>query len=193
MPYAESAVRVLIATVFLVAAAGKVSSRRSFTAFTASLGQLNVLPGTVIRAVAVAVVATEWLVCSLVLMPWASLAGVGLALAAVLLVVFAAVIARVVARGTRAVCRCFGSGSREPLGVRHVVRNLLLAGFAASAAGTTLLREVAPAEPWALALSALAGLLVGGCVAAFDVVAELFRPVGPAHSPPSGSPLQPGR
>ncbi|MEU6064886.1 MauE/DoxX family redox-associated membrane protein [Streptomyces sp. NPDC047082] len=193
MPYAESAVRVLIATVFLAAAVGKVRSRRSFAAFTASLGRLDVLPGAVTRATAVAVVVAEWLVCSLVLMPWTRLAGVGLALAAALLVVFSITITCVVARGTRAVCRCFGSGSRDPLGVRHIVRNVLLAGVAACAAGMSLLREAAPVEPWALALSALAGLLVGGCVAAFDMIVELFRPVRPAPSPPSGSPPQPGR
>ncbi|MGW0792790.1 MauE/DoxX family redox-associated membrane protein [Streptomyces sp. NPDC002911] len=177
MPYAEFAVRVLIATVFLSAAVGKVRSRQSFTVFAASLGQLRVLPGAVTRAAAVAVVAAEWLVCSLVLMPWTRLAGVGLTLAAALLVVFAIAIACAVARGTRAVCRCFGSGSRDPLGVRHIVRNVLLAGLAACAAGMSLLRGTAPAEPWALGVSALAGLLAGGCVAAFDVIVELFRPV----------------
>ncbi|MGV9253488.1 MauE/DoxX family redox-associated membrane protein [Streptomyces sp. NPDC003697] len=194
MPYAESAVRVLIATVFLAAAVGKVRSRHSFAAFTASVRELNVLPRAVTRAAAVAVVAAEWLVCALVLMPWTRLAGAGLALAAALLVVFAIAIACVVSRGTRAVCRCFGSRSRDPLGVRHVVRNVLLAGLAACAAGMSLPREAAaPAEPWALALSALAGLLAGGCVAAFDVIVELFRPVGPAYSPPSGKSPQPGR
>lgn len=193
MSYAESAVRVLIATVFLAAALGKVRSRRSFAAFTASVGQLNVLPGAATRAAAVAVVAAEWLVCSLVLSPWTRLAGVGLALAAALLAVFAIAIARVVARGTRAVCRCFGGGSSDPLGVRHIVRNVLLAGLAAGAAGLSLLRGTAPTEPWGLAVSALAGLLVGGCVAAFDSIAELFRPAGPAHSSrPARSP-QPGR
>ncbi|PWJ05178.1 hypothetical protein DKG34_23050 [Streptomyces sp. NWU49] len=188
VPYAEFAVRVLIATVFLTAAVSKVSSGRSFAAFAASLGRLDVLPGAVTRAAAVAVVAAEWLVCALVLMPWPRPAGAGLALAAALLVVFAVAITRVVARGTRAVCRCFGSASREPLGVRHIVRNVLLAVLAASAAWTSTLREPASLQPGALAVAGLAGLLVGGCVAALDAVVELFRPAGPVDSPHTARP-----
>lgn len=182
MPYAEFAVRVLVATVFLTAAVGKVRSGRSFAAFTASLGRLDVLPGAVTRAAAVAVVAAEWLVCALVLMPWPRPAGAGLALAAALLVVFAVALTRVVARGTRAVCRCFGSASREPLGVRHIVRNVLLAVLAASAAWTSTPREATSVQPGALAVAALAGLLVGGCVTALDTIMELFRPAGPVNS-----------
>ncbi|WP_369217416.1 MauE/DoxX family redox-associated membrane protein, partial [Streptomyces flavofungini] len=132
MQYAEFGVRILIGTVFLAAAWSKVSGRRSFGAFTASLGRLNVLPGTAVRAVAFAVVATEWLVCLLLLVPRARAVGLGLAIAAALLTVFAVVIAAVVARGTKEACRCFGGASTAPLGVRHIVRNLLLAGVAAS-------------------------------------------------------------
>ncbi|MFE7120301.1 MauE/DoxX family redox-associated membrane protein [Streptomyces sp. NPDC057654] len=181
MQYAEFGIRILIGTVFLTAAIGKTAGRGSFPAFAASLGRLNVVPRTATRAVAVAVVAAEWSVCLLLLAPWAPVVGLGLTLAAALLTAFAAAIARVVARGAREVCRCFGSGSTTPLGVPHIVRNLLLAGlamFAVFAMSTTPPHGTATAaRPAGLAVAAAAGLLVGGCVAALDAIVALFRPM----------------
>lgn len=177
MQYAEFGIRILIGTVFLAAVIGKVAGRRSYAAFTASLGRLGVVPAAMTRAVALIVVAAEWLVCLLLLMPRADAVGAGLALAAVLLTGFAVTIVFALARGTREVCRCFGSASSSPLGVRHVVRNLLLGGLAACSAGTTLLTPT-PSGHWAgLVVAALAGLLSGGCIAAVDSIVALFRPL----------------
>ncbi|MEV0263670.1 MauE/DoxX family redox-associated membrane protein [Streptomyces sp. NPDC050617] len=196
MQYAEFGIRILIGTVFLAAAVGKTAGRGSFAAFAASLGRLNVVPRTATRTVAVAVAAAEWSVCLLILTPAAPafVVGLGLALAAALLTVFAAAIARVVARGTSEVCRCFGSGSTTPLGVPHLVRNLLLAGFAVVTMSTTLLDGTAPARPAGLAVAAAAGLLAGGCVAALDSIVALFRPmrpVSPARPMSSVRPVSP--
>jgi hypothetical protein len=77
-------------------------------------------------------------------LPWVELAigatlivGVGdvrrgaAAAAALLLMGFSVQIARLLRRGQRPVCACFGSWSARPLGVRHLSRNLGLVVLAA--------------------------------------------------------------
>ncbi|GGM40176.1 methylamine utilization protein MauE [Longimycelium tulufanense] len=192
MQYAEIGIRFLIGTVFVVAAVGKVASERSFAAFTTSLRQLDLVPVAVARLAAVAVVTCECVVCLLLMVPQPRVAGIGLVGAAVLLIVFTAAIVGVVARGTQAVCRCFGGGSTAPLGVRHIVRNVLLAGLALLAARATLLQETGPVEPAGLVVAALAGLLVGGCVAALDEIVALFRPIDPGRPVHTAHPARRG-
>ncbi|MEW2289294.1 MauE/DoxX family redox-associated membrane protein [Streptomyces sp. NPDC047841] len=193
MQYLEFGIRCLIGTVFLAAAVGKAASGRSFAAFTSALGDLGLVPLRAVRPVAVAVVAGEALVCLLLAAPWARLPALGLTVAAVLLLAFAAAIACAVARGTRAVCRCFGGASAGPLGARHIVRNVLLAGLALAAAGAVPLPDTGSARPAGLLVAALGGLLVGGCVAALDTLAGLFRPMGPVGTTGSRRPVRPGR
>ncbi|MEW2512832.1 MauE/DoxX family redox-associated membrane protein [Streptomyces sp. NPDC046870] len=193
MQYLEFGIRCLIGTVLLAAAVGKAASGRSFAAFTSSLDDLGLVPPRAVRPVAVAVVAGEALVCLLLAAPWAGLPALGLTGAAVLLLAFATAIACAVARGTRAVCRCFGGASTGPLGVRHIVRNVLLAGLALAAAGTMPRPDIGSAQPAGLLVAALGGLLVGGCVVALDTIAGLFRPLGPVRTTGSRRPVRPGR
>ncbi|MEV5599265.1 MauE/DoxX family redox-associated membrane protein [Streptomyces sp. NPDC052496] len=174
MPYVHLAMRFLIGTVFLLAVVGKGRSRQAFAAFAASTAVLTVLPAAMTRFAAVAVVLGECLVCLLLLLPSPDAAALGFTWAAVLLVVFAAAIGRGVVSGTRTACRCFGA-SDTPLGVRHLVRNLTLAGLAM--VGAVSAYATGSVHPAGLAVAAAGGLLSGGLVAALDTLADLFQPV----------------
>lgn len=63
--------------------------------------------------------------------PWTAIVAVGV------LVVFTAVIFRRLVDGSRPPCACFGSRSTEPLGPRHLIRNLVLLVVAVIAVVTT--------------------------------------------------------
>jgi hypothetical protein len=54
--------------------------------------------------------------------------------AVALFVAFTLLLARLLARGERPPCACFGSWSVQPISGRHVVRNLLFVAVAAAAA-----------------------------------------------------------
>ncbi|MER7108739.1 MauE/DoxX family redox-associated membrane protein [Streptomyces sp. NPDC000229] len=174
MQYAEIGMRCLIGTVFMAAAVSKLAGRRSFAAFAGSVAELNVLPPALTRWAAIAVVCGECLVCLLLLVPAAPAAVLGFTGAAVLLCLFAVVIGRVVAAGARTACRCFGA-STVPLGVRHIVRNVVLACLAA--AGVVAAQATGPVHPAGLVVAALSGLLAGGLVVGLDTVVDLFQPV----------------
>jgi len=112
---------------FLVAL---VSKLRDLPSFRATLRGFRVVPRRLEWPVASAVLGAEAAVVLLVVARPS--AAVGLAVAVALLVAFAAGMARVVARGDRVPCGCFGRSS-APISRAHVGRNALLA--AASAAG----------------------------------------------------------
>ena len=65
-----------------------------------------------------------------VLEPWPAVAAIGL------LVAFTVVIVRRLLDGSRPPCSCFGSRSKRPLGLYHVVRNVLFLGLAVVAIAT---------------------------------------------------------
>nr|BFE60911.1 methylamine utilization protein MauE [Dactylosporangium thailandense] len=172
MGYVEVAARLLVATVFVVALAGKVGSRRAYTAFADSLRQMRVVPPRLVAPAAAGSVAAEVAVVALLLVParWAAVAG--FVIAAGLLAVFAGAIALSLRTGSRAPCRCFGA-STTPLGRGHIVRNavlvaIALAGLAAAAGGSAI------AVPGAIVAGG-AGLVVGIVVTAYDDIAALFR------------------
>lgn len=114
---------IVLGAVFLVAGAAKVAGRELWESQARGLG----VPGVVI-----------------VVLPWIEIV-VGAALvvqlatplpqlvAAVVLVAFTSVIGANLARGRRPPCACFGAWSTEPLGARHVVRNVGLIALAAVA------------------------------------------------------------
>ncbi|WP_433219872.1 MauE/DoxX family redox-associated membrane protein [Dactylosporangium sp. CS-047395] len=172
MGYLEVAARLLVATVFVVALAGKVSGAKAYAAFVDSLLRMDVVPVRLARPAAAASVAAEVAVVVLLAVPlrWAAVAG--FVIAAGLLAVFAAAIAISLRAGNRAPCRCFGA-STTPLGKGHIVRNgglilVSLAGLVA-AAGTG-----AVAVPGAVVAGG-AGLVAGIIVTAYDDIAALFR------------------
>jgi len=117
-----------IGLVFLMSGASKIRRRADFNAFRASVAALLPRWGRDVRRLPEAVLMLELAVAPLLLVP--GQAWLGFALAIMLLVAFTVAIAAARARGVRAPCRCFG-GSAAPLGVRHLVRNTLLAAIGA--------------------------------------------------------------
>ncbi|HEX5595853.1 MAG TPA: MauE/DoxX family redox-associated membrane protein [Micromonosporaceae bacterium] len=175
MRYLDVACRLVLATVFIVAAFTKVSGKGGWVAFVRSLRQLDQVPVSLVQPVAVAVVVVEALVVVLLLAPVRLAGSVGFALAGALLLTFTVVIGRALSRGNRAPCRCFGA-SNTPLGLPHVVRNLMLVcvvllGLAGASAYGTL--DV----PYAL-LAGAVGLVAGILITAFEDIVALIRPVG---------------
>jgi hypothetical protein len=171
--YLDVTCRALLGAVFVGALIGKVAGRGAFAAFTASLRRMDVLPAKVVVPAAGATVAAEALVALLVLIPTRGTGAAGCALAAVVLAVFTAAVVRSLRRGNRAPCRCFGASS-QPLGPRHVVRNVGLVAVALLGLAATLTAgrvEVAPAV-----VAGTVGLVLGVLVAVFDDILALVRP-----------------
>jgi hypothetical protein len=123
--------RCLIGAVFAVSAFSKLRVRAAFRDFREWLTALPVLPQRGRNAIAAAVVMAELLAVVLISLPWTVMAG--LLLAAVLLMGFAAVSHGIARSRTGVSCRCFGPSS-EPIGLRHVLRDVLLAAVAAAGA-----------------------------------------------------------
>ncbi|WP_413098690.1 MauE/DoxX family redox-associated membrane protein [Streptomyces sp. Inha503] len=174
MQYLVIAVRAMIGVVFLIAFLSKSAGRGRFTAFVESLPAMGVVPPRLVGPAAGAVVAAEGAVCALLIVEYDGVTVAGLALAAGLLSVFAAAIARTIRRGTGAACRCFGA-SAAPLGRRHLLRNVVLTAVAA-AAGLMTLADPAPATATGALVAAVAGLVAGVLVTVLDDLAELFSP-----------------
>jgi hypothetical protein len=171
--YLGVAARFLIGTVFLVAVAGKISSRAAFTAFVGSLTRMAVVPPGAVGPAARATVAFEALAVALLVVPLRSTAAAGFVIAGGLLAIFTVAIALSLRTGNRAPCRCFGASS-TPLGPRHLVRNgLLLAGTAAGLIGLSASGEFDLAGTLA---AAMAGLIAGAVIAGFDDIVELVHP-----------------
>ncbi|KWT58916.1 hypothetical protein ADL21_25925 [Streptomyces albus subsp. albus] len=173
MQYFAIAVRCLLVSVFLVSSVGKVAGRGRFSAFETSLGGLRLLPPFLVRPVTVAVVTAEWAVCVLLAVPAAPMAGP--VAAAGLLTLFTVGIAAAVRRGSRQPCACFGT-SGVPLGPRHVVRNLFLAGMAIP--GAIAAPHGAPPHPGGAAVAMTGGLVLGVLVVALDDLLTLFPSAG---------------
>jgi hypothetical protein len=169
----DIAIRGLIGMVFLLSSASKLSGRRAYAAFVASVRELALLPARAASGVAVVVVVAELAIWFLLAVPVPVAATGGFAIAALLLTVFAIGIASSVVRGARVRCRCFGA-STTPLGFRHVVRNAVLAVVAL--VGVLAVPMSGPVQPGGLVVAISAGLLFGSFVALLDDFVELFRP-----------------
>ncbi|MBB5874162.1 formate/nitrite transporter FocA (FNT family) [Allocatelliglobosispora scoriae] len=173
MQYVAVACRVVLAVVFVVAAVGKLSGRAAYRDFVSSLRQMRVVPSRWAGPLAGIAVAVEVAVVVLLAVPRDVAAAAGFVLAAGLLAVFAGAIGLSLRRGNTQPCRCFGR-SATPLGRHHVIRNVFLIAIAvlgAVAAGSGGAVLLGPAL-----VAALAGLIVGGLVAALDDLLYLFRP-----------------
>jgi Methylamine utilisation protein MauE len=172
MAYVLVGARVLIGLVFAVSAFTKVRNRRSFAAFRSSIVDLRLLPKPLVNPVAVAVVGTEMVIPALLLAPATPAAGFVLTM--LLLVAFSVAIARVLAAGTTASCRCFGV-SAAPFGRHHLYRNGALTVVAAAglvAAAGPVSSGAVPAGSAVAAGTAAVGALV---VVMLDDIVELFR------------------
>jgi hypothetical protein len=175
--YTTIGASILCGLVLLMSVASKVRSRADYAEFVASVPAFG-LPSRWTRQFAAATAAAE-LVTAGLLLPAAALvpfghghwlAGAGLLFAVALFGVLTAAVWRAVARGTGAVCRCFGP-ARTRLGRRHVVRNAVL--LLAAAIGLVQLSVVDVADPAIAGLAAAAGALGAVLVIRFDDLAEL--------------------
>ncbi|MDG4864468.1 MauE/DoxX family redox-associated membrane protein [Streptomyces sp. T-3] len=153
MYYLGLAARLLLVLVFASAVLGKTWRRTSFVSFADSVEALRVLPRHLARPAAVLTVVLEGAVAVLLCVP--ALAVVGLVLAMLLLLSFVAGILAARRAGRLVPCRCFGA-TRKPLGMPHVIRNLLLVAAAALA----LLGQLTPGS---------AGVHLGGVAIAVAV------------------------
>ncbi|MEU6711428.1 MauE/DoxX family redox-associated membrane protein [Nonomuraea sp. NPDC046802] len=162
--------RVLIAVVFFAAVVGKTRSRQGFAEFRDSVAAVGPrwLPA---GPAAGAVVAGEAATVVLLAVPGTRLAGY--ALAALLLIVFCAGIARTIRARQSVRCQCFGAGGGV-LGPQHLVRNGLLVAVAVVGALAGDVPTSAPAMLVALATGAFLGLLT----TRWEDVAFLLVPAG---------------
>ena len=157
--------RLVLAAVFGMAAFAKFAdpagSRRAMSGFG--------VPGPVTGATAVLLPAAELLVAALLLPQATAWSGACGALA--LLLLFVAGIAANLAQGRQPDCYCFGRIHSEPAGPRVLVRNLLLAGLAASIvvrgahAPSGILRTLTQGvavldSPWLSGLEAIVALTI---------------------------------
>ncbi|MFI7464923.1 MauE/DoxX family redox-associated membrane protein [Nonomuraea sp. NPDC049646] len=172
MQYVDVACRLLLLTVFALALASKVTSRTAWREFVESVRAMRVARGEAARPVAVAAAVAEALVVVLAAIPlsWAGTAA--FVLAAGLLACLTVAIVLVVRRGAAVTCRCFGA-STTPMGVPHVVRNLVLLAVALLG-----LAGAAAAQPADLALAAIVGVfgaVAGLLMSRWDDLTALLR------------------
>jgi Methylamine utilisation protein MauE len=164
----------VIGLVFVASAFSKLRSAEAFRSFGAWLAGLPGMPARGRPEMAVAVVAAEVGCVLLVALPFT--VPFGMALAAVVLAVFAAG-TFVAARGEAPEpCRCFGVSS-VPLGLRHVARDVLLCAVAAlgtvaalGAAGSAAAADRLPG----IVLSLCAGLVLSVLAIFLDDIAAIL-------------------
>jgi len=149
----------LIGLVFVAAVIGKVTG---YPAFVNSVADMGFRPAAPIAAI---VLLGEISIVGLVV----GLPSAGFALAALMLLAFAAAIALSLRRGNAKPCRCFGR-STTSLGWHHVWRNVFLIAIAVlgvlAGPGTVSLAVAA--------VAAVAGLVAGALVVMLDDLRFLF-------------------
>ncbi|MFI6170794.1 peroxiredoxin family protein [Nocardia sp. NPDC051052] len=112
--------RLVVGVLFGLSAVGKLADP---VGTRKAVGEFGV-PMRWVAAVGWGLPALEGLVAIAVPVPWTVLPGAALAL--LLLVVFTLAVARLLKRGERPACSCFGAVSTEPIGARTLVRNGVL-------------------------------------------------------------------
>jgi hypothetical protein len=133
-PVVDGIVRLGLGLLFAAAAAHKL---RDLAVFRATLAEHRVLPAPLVGGAALAVPGVEMLLAGVLLGAFVepALRSPGLAGAALLLALYAAVIGVNLARGRRHIdCGCGGPAGRQPISGWLVARNLLLVTMALLAA-----------------------------------------------------------
>ncbi|MEU2036853.1 peroxiredoxin family protein [Nocardia amamiensis] len=118
--------RLALCAVFGLSAWGKLADR---SATRQAVGDFGV-PLRWVPAVAWGLPIAEAVIAVVALVPWVS--GVAAVAALLLLGVFTVVIARLLRRGERPSCSCFGTASAAPIGPKTLVRNAALLVLAAA-------------------------------------------------------------
>ncbi|MFG3437375.1 MauE/DoxX family redox-associated membrane protein [Nonomuraea sp. NPDC047897] len=129
MQYVDVAGRLLLITMFTLALASKISGRRAWGEFVASVRAMAVVGDARAPVAATATAAAEGGVVVLAAIPLRWAGSASFVLAAGLLGCLTIAVTMVVRRGDAVACRCFGA-SRTPIGASHIVRNVLLVGAA---------------------------------------------------------------
>ncbi len=176
--------RQVVGGMFLVALVGKL---RDPASFRSAVRGFRVVPRRLVRPLVGIVLGAEAAV--VVLVVDRTTAPAGLAVAALLLVAFAVGMARVIARGDRVPCGCFGR-SAAPVSRAHIGRNALLAAVSAAGLVTGLTGGVEPLDgPVLLVLS----LFSAAVVAVLLLSEQLLTVVEPRRRTGTTSPLSAGR
>ena len=164
--------RVLVAIVFLVAAVAKV---RDFDGFRRSVRDL--VPGTdpFGSLAPFTVVALEFLVPVLLVVPTAPAGVGGFGAALGLDAGFVVVIARALRRGATTPCHCFGRASERRLGRPDLIRDLVLAVVAAAGLAACLSGAPVPGAA-ATVVAGAAGAVGALLLIVLDDVVEILTP-----------------
>ncbi|MGN9907511.1 MauE/DoxX family redox-associated membrane protein [Phytohabitans sp. LJ34] len=149
--YAQLWCQAVIAGVFLLAVSAKA---RRPAEWVSSVDAMGIVPAKWTRLVAHAVLVSEAATVILVATP--PTAPIGLTSAAALLSIFTAGIARTLRRGNRMACHCFGA-STTPLGLPHVMRNLILLALCGLGLVTAVSGAGTPPDAAGVALALAAG------------------------------------
>ena len=175
MSTVEVAAQAAIVTTFAVSVWGKVRSRWEYAEFRDSLpGNLGI-PRRLAGPVAATVVTAEALAALVLAVGALGLGAVAWVPALVLLTALTIALGRMIRRGVRASCRCFGRADRPP-GRLHLVRNglllLIAVGGAAVATGT-------PAAVWGSGafVAAAAGSVGALVLVSLEDLVALARPL----------------
>ncbi|MFF5762372.1 MauE/DoxX family redox-associated membrane protein [Streptomyces tanashiensis] len=113
------------------------------------------------------------LVTGIALIPGLPLRGLGFTAALLLFSVFTGVAVHSARSRTKIVCACFGRAA-SPLGVRHVVRNVLLTAMAAGGLALAFTTGSGTAELAGLVLAAAFALIFTVVIAFLDDLASLI-------------------
>ena len=151
--------RTVLAVAFVVAAVAKARDQAETRTSVVAFG----VPAGLAAPVAGLLPAVELTAAVLLLIP--ATAAVGAALACLLLVMFTLAIARLLLRGERPACRCFGQVSSDPIGAPTLVRNLVLlavgvVGLVEAVTGDRLTPAEAVRRLGTGGVAAIVGLLV---------------------------------
>lgn len=185
MPYVVLACRVVLVGVLGIALLSKVRGRAAFAEFASAVGALAGLRPGWTRSAAYGVVAAEVVSVLLLVLPRTTV--LGFAYAAALLSVFTVGIASAMRRGERTACRCFGA-STTPLGLPHVVRNLILLAVACAGAVGAGLFSAGPLHAAGVAVAVACAAVAVLLVLRMDDIVAVFAPVDPRSASVDGKP-----
>ncbi|GAA1960133.1 MauE/DoxX family redox-associated membrane protein [Catenulispora subtropica] len=163
MVYLIVACRCVLAGVFLLSAGEKL---RAPSAFASAIAGFQLMPDRFTRFAAYGVLAVELTTAALLAFPATVLPG--FLLAAGLLVVLTAAVTQAVYRGLNVPCPCFGV-SAAPVGIRHIVRDVLLVAVA----GFGVLGTLAASDA-VRAHAEAGGVIVAFCAGAVVVLLVRF-------------------
>lgn len=182
MGYLAFFCRAVIGAVFVLSAFSKVSGRTAFANFITTTRVLLdamqdftskrlVIGPSLTRGIGLAVVGVE--ICTPILLALPGTVSTGFAASGLLLVFLSVAISAAVREKVAVGCRCFGSSSTSSLGLRHLVRNALLAvvaftGLAAQLTGSGPVSALV-CVPIVLTAAVMVALVVG-----MDDVLALF-------------------